>query len=154
KPNRIEDTIYLSTELTQLDEVIIVNRDNKNRIVYKKPKGANYNGSSVLNPKNEIFLILIPNGLSTDTFINDITFYFERKLGLQNDKKEMLKAVDGVIRFNIYNVDNEMPSTHMYASEPIEISSFKKDEVVLNLSDEFINIPEDGICIGIEMIGY
>lgn len=73
---------------------------------------------------------------------------------MQNDKKEILKTVDGIIRFNIYNVDNEMPSTPIFASEPIKISSFKKDEIILNLSEEFINIPKTGICIGIEMIGY
>lgn len=152
--NRIKDTIYLSTEFTQLDEVIVLNRDNKNNIVYKKPKSTNYNGSSVLNTKNELLLILIPNGLSNNIYIDGITFYFEKKLGLQNDKKEILKTVDGIIRFNIYNVDNEMPSTPIFASEPIKISSFKKDEIVLNLSEEFINIPKTGICIGIEMIGY
>ncbi len=149
----IKDTISLSLKATPLDEVIVSDKSKWNKTVIKPPKKARNFGADVLFPKNELLLVLFPDTLYEKSYIEDLTFNFVRKTG-SKDYKQALQGIEAVIRVNLYQVDEEMPSDQVYASEPIKISSFLKDETILDLSNEFITIPKHGIFIGLEMIGY
>ncbi|MEZ4801217.1 MAG: hypothetical protein R2797_00485 [Gelidibacter sp.] len=149
----VKDTIFLCSNPTMLDEVVVNNRLEKVTI-YKKPRKTNFFGGSMLSTRVGVCMILIPDSSMVDSKVDDVTFYFMRERWMKRERKDVMENVDAFVRINIHKVENEKPTKQIFASEPIKINGLKKDEILLDLKNQWITIPKEGISFSIEMLGF
>jgi len=146
---KIKDTIYLVPTPAVLDEVIVSSKKQHTEFI-KPNKKARFVGSFLLSPKTEILSVLYPNGKYTDAYIEKIHILITKKFPFEIKSK----TTEAVLRVNIYKVVDGLPTEQLYSSTSIKISGHSKDEISIDLSDENITMNSDGLCFGLEMIGF
>lgn len=150
KTVNVKDTIFLTNEINQLDEVILSTKKavTKELKLSKSPKKF---GSWVLQPKSEILTSIYPTEEIKNFRIDKINIEFAKireKIELKNSN------VKAYVRLHLYEIENNKPSNSIYSSKPIDVNSFKKDNITFDISKNHITLRKDGIFIGLELIGY
>lgn len=147
----LKDTIFLNPKPFELQEVIITNQDNRlYKIGYLKRAKLLY--SYPVQPKTELVICITPIEKHINSYIETIEFPL-RKIKFYNDTDKLYKNVPAVVRVNIYTVKNKLPDQKIFSSEPIKFIMSNKELIKVDISSEMIQLPEEGLCFGIEMIG-
>jgi len=150
KTSTLKDTIFLQPNSYQLDEVILTRKQDKTKNI-KFLKGAKSFGSLPLNPKSEIITSINPSDEIKNYFLDKIIIPFSKVIEKKEFKNTKIKAY---VRIHIYNSINNNISESLYSSPPKDVNSFTKDLVTFDISDQMIVLNENGIFIGLELIGY
>src|SRR5690606_7354005 len=151
KKQQLKDTIFLSPKPFDLEEVTITNHSTHiQKIGYlKKAKPIR---SLPLSPKNEFVIKIIPKSDYVNSYIEIVEFPLA-KVKNYNETDKLYKNAPAVVRVNIYTVKNELPYQKIFSSEPIKFIMSDKEMITVDISREMIQLPEEGLCFGIEMIG-
>lgn len=146
--NEIKDTIILTPCEIILKEINVSN--NKKVIKYIDfPKKNGDFGSWPVSPKSEIISLLIPSGENINSIIKNFTLGFVKR-----KEKEANIVTQTAIRINIYSADrNQNVSELIFSSEVFKINPNKKEKFELDVENEYIEFVENGIFIGLEVIG-
>ncbi len=147
----LKDTIFLSPKPFELQEVTITNHNTPlQKIGYLKRAKLLY--SLPIRPKTELVICITPNEKHINSYIETIEFPL-RKIKFYNETDKLYKNVPAVVRVNIYTVKNKLPDQKIFSSEPIKFIMSNKELIKVDISSEMIQLPEEGLCFGIEMIG-
>lgn len=149
---KVKDTLYMSPKIKILEEVLI-QKTNKPELVFKPERKAHNFGSFPLFPQTELIAVLHPVAKNVNASVKNVSFFFSNNVE-KMDEADLFKKMDALVRINIYEVMNAIPEKKLYASEPLKISSYIKDGLVLDLSSQEIRWSEKGLCFGLELIGY
>ncbi|MEJ6792420.1 MAG: hypothetical protein QNK89_06745 [Lacinutrix sp.] len=145
----VKDTIFLSTEINLLEEVLL-----QKKTVFKELKllrSPKIFSSSVLQPRTEILAAIYPSNKVENFYIDKINIGFAK---VKEKKKLKDSNIKAYVRLHIYEIENEKPSNQIYCSKPLDVNSFEKDEISVDISNNFIKLNPIGTYIGIELIGY
>jgi len=150
----LKDTIFLNPITFHLDKVAITNQKNPpKKIGYLRHTMRKCGTSLPLNPKNEQIIVLFPtNEDIIDSYVETIEFPLD-KIKHYNKTDKLYKNAPAVIRINIYTVKNELPDQKIFSSKPVKFIMSDKEVITIDISGEMIQLPSEGICFGIEMIG-
>ena len=148
----IKDTLFLTPSPLHLDEVVVTNK--KTSLVKIEPlKMDRYFSSLPLKPKREIIISLKPNAKNEGLYIRNIVFPLG-KIKHFNKTDTLYKNAVGVFRLNIYiNNHDGLPKQAVFTSEPIEFIMSKKEKITIDISQENVQFPQEGLSFGLEMIG-
>lgn len=145
------DTVFMNPRTTILDEVIISNTiSEKIKIGFlEKDKRIS---SIPIKPKNEMLIKVIPDIKYFDYSIYKITIPLN-KIKHYNKKDKLYKNTEAIFRLNIYIQNDENTLRKIYQSSDIGFIMSEKESISIDLKNEKIELHENGIYIGIEMIG-
>ena len=149
KTTIVKDTIFLSNEINLLEEVLL-----HKKIVYKElklSKKPKIFSSWVLQPRTEILTAIYPSNEVENFYIDKINIGFAK---VKEKKKLKDSNIKAYIRLHFYENDNKKPSNQLYCSKPLDVNSFKKDEISIDISNNLIKLNPNGIYIGLGLIGY
>lgn len=157
-----KEVILLETESLLLDEVTITKKSGKLKIVKQKPYWKNSTWLDAYTPQigNEI-AVLIPNEkkqvitlskISIPIATNPFRIFDKESKKLFKDFEELPYAI---IRIRFYSNENNKPHEVLYSDEIIaNIHNFNEKFSEIDLESYYIDIPEDGLFVGIEFIGF
>jgi len=150
----LKDTIFLKPISYNIEEVTITNNKNPpKKIGYLKNSMKKCGTSLPLSPKGEQIIVLTPTNKDIiDSYIEKVEFPLN-KVKHYNKTDKLYKNAPAVVRINIYTVENNLPKQQIFSSKPIKFIMSDKEIVSVDVSEEMIKIPEQGLCFGIEMIG-
>ena len=147
--NSISDTIFLTANPIELNEVLVSTIKSKLVTVNPSSKSNNF-GSWVLKPKTELLSLVIP-ATKKKVLLKEIVLPFVRS-------NERLRGNDTInvalVRINLYNVKEDKAAEQIFSSGPVKINSLEEERLYINLSGENIMVSSVGFYIGIEMLGY
>jgi hypothetical protein len=155
-----KNTIKLQSEPILIDEVIILNKKRKQKIVKQKPYWSNSTWLDSYTPQigNEI-AVLIPNEKNQDMVLSKITIPVETNpMRIFDKNKNPLISRDDfpytIIRIQFYKNGNNSPKELLY-SDKIVVNVHNSNEKFkeIDLENYGIDVPENGLFIGIEFIG-
>lgn len=147
----IQDTIYMQPEATVLNEVVIDMKGHNTTLLKPLKSGKGFSISYLLlSMENSI--VIHPKKEITGFYVDEVTIPFHKRNKWLT--KDYLKKTKAFVRINIYQVDNNLPSTQIYSSNPIEIHAQDKDEITLDLSRHLIQLSQKGLSFGIEFLGF
>lgn len=149
---KVNDTLYMSPKINTLDEVLI-QKNNRPELVLKPEKKAHNYGSFALFPQTELVTVIHPVTKIVNASVKNVSFFFSNNVE-KMDEADVFKTMDALVRINIYEVVNAIQEKKLYTSEPLKISSYIKDGLVLDLSGKEVRWSEKGLCFGLELIGY
>ena len=147
----VQDTIFMQPEATLLNEVVIDVKGH-NTTFLKPLKSNNFFPSAHLLMAQEHAIVIHPKKGIAGFYVDEVTIPFHKR-----DKwrtKDYLKEAKAFVRVNIYEVDNNLPSTQIYSSDPIKIDAQDKEVIVLDLSHHLIQLNQKGLAFGIEFLGF
>lgn len=146
----VKDSIFLESEPIVFDEVVLTNNKSKPKVIGLHDKKKMF--GDLIQPKSEL--------ISYVKFKSDFEGYFIEKIHISVEsyfpkrQKSDFDDKTGIIRINLYHSENEKPKLKFFSSEIIKFRMDEKNQLVIDLSENLITTDEDGICVGIEMIGY
>lgn len=147
----LKDTIFLNPKPFELQEVTITNNNVPlQKIGFLKRAKLLY--SLPISPKTELVICIVPVEKHVNSYVETIEFPL-RKIKFYNDTDKLYKNVPAVVRVNIYTVKNKLPDQKIFSSEPIKFIMSNKELIKVDISREMIQLPQEGLCFGIEMIG-
>ncbi|PHS62542.1 MAG: hypothetical protein COB12_10455 [Flavobacterium sp.] len=148
----LKDTLFINPSPQELAQVVIKNKYKE--IIVKQPKKSRSLGSCIAAKEMEIILIAKPKKELINTLIKELSIKINKliKFDLPDDfnKKEVLAN----IRINIYTVRDSLPIQKIYSSIPKIINVLNDNVVIINIKDEFIKLPKEGLGFSIEFIGF
>ncbi|HTO36468.1 MAG TPA: carboxypeptidase-like regulatory domain-containing protein [Flavobacterium sp.] len=156
-----KNTIKLQSEPILIDEVIILNKKRKQKIVKQKPYWSNSTWLDSYTPQigNEI-AVLIPNEKNQDMILSKITIpvatnplrIFDAKS--KNHFKERDEFPYTILRIQFYKNENNSPKELLY-SDKIVVNVHHSEEKFkeIDLGNYGIDVPKNGLFVGIEFIG-
>lgn len=150
KTAHVKDTIFLQQHSFQLDEIVLEEKQAEIENI-KLLKSAKSFGSWPLQPESEILTFVYPSSNIKNYFIDKIIIQFKKVIEKKELKNTNIKAY---VRINVYDSYNKNVSNPLYSSNPIDINSFDKDLVVFDVSEQLITLKENGVFVGLELIGY
>jgi len=150
KSTKLSDSLFLKPRVEELKEVIINSRGKTQKDIKLLKKPGSFN-NMFLRSGTEILTFLFPNNKILDFEIDKIIFHFN-KLKYSKNKDE-LKEQQSVIKINIYELKKDRLNKLIFSSKPKKINAYNKDELIINLKEEFITLKKEGIAFGIEYIG-
>ena len=142
----IKDTIIMSPKTKPLHEIIITNANSVKHIDFLK-KNFNH-GSFPISSRVELVTLIIPGTENANAMITKLELRFEKK---RFEKTE--KDIKTLFRINIYTVQQEQIHDKIFTSAVYNRNSLKQEKVELDLTDSDIQLSENGLFIGIEVIG-
>ena len=143
----IRDTIVLSPNAILLKEVTIAKGKKTIKFIDFPRKKSNFSSWPV-NSKSELVTFVVPNNEIADAAITKLDFKFEKKKFEENAYN--LKTA---FRINIYSSKNKEIKNKMFSSEVFIIDTSNKDQIEIDMSNEYIELSKNGIFIGVEVIG-
>lgn len=147
----LKDTVFLNPKPFELQEVTITNHNVPlQKIGYLKRAKLLY--SLPIRPKTELVICITPNEKHINSYVETVEFPL-RKIKFYNETDKLYKNVPAVVRVNIYTTKNKLPDQKIFSSEPIKFIMSNKELIKVDISSEMIQLPEEGLCFGIEMIG-
>src|SRR5690606_8596054 len=157
-----KEVILLETESLLLDEVTITKKSGKLKIVKQKPYWKNSTWLDAYTPQigNEI-AVLIPNEKKQEITLSKISVpiatnpfrIFDKQS--KNIFKQFEELPYAIVRIRFYANENDSPSELLYSDEIIAtIHNFNEKFSEIDLESHTIDIPENGLFIGIEFIGF
>lgn len=149
----LDSIILLTPRAFEIEEIIISNQKKSlQKIGFLKNKGLLNLKNLPLGPKAEIIIVIIPSASITNSYIEKIEFPLD-KIKHHNRDDKFYKNVPAVARINIYTTKNNFPKQKIYSSEPLKFIMSDKEKISIDISDQNIQFTENGLSIGIEMIG-
>lgn len=154
KKSDIKDTIFLIPKIEQLSEINIDLRKSKKKIIgyRKKAKELSWH----VTPKTELATLIKYNKKLENAYLNKIYI----PIGKESFKKEkdnyisIFPKFNSVFRVNIYSNVNNSPNKRLLDSAiTINCNENSKNIITIDVSNENINFPKEGLFVGIEMIG-
>ncbi len=148
--NILKDTIYITPKVEELDEVIITNKQTVINIKHTKNNKSykSWSGSK----ETEIISIFKPNKNTENTLIKELSFGFKKLRKFDFPEGKITKP-EVVVRVNIYSTEYGIIKDKIYSKLKM-IDVLKHDIVVLDIEEEAIYFPEEGLGFGIEFIKY
>lgn len=156
-----KNSIELEVEPLLIDEVVISNKKGKQKIVTQKPYWKNSTWLDSYTPQigNEI-AVLIPNEKKQDVVLNKMTIPVATDPIRIFDKKSKghFKSRDDfpytIIRIRFYKNENNKPEELLYSDEiVVNVHNSKEKFPEIDLEKYGIDIPENGLFVGLEFIG-
>lgn len=156
------DTIFMIPEPVEL-ETVIINHSNPEKIIINPKNKKEDFGSFPIKDEQEIRIHIIPSLKIADFKLEELVIPFEKGNVLRKNEQvdfkgkrfreflKELKKQEVFVRINIYRIQDE---NIIYSSHPLGVNSTKRNELVVNLEKENIFIPEEGLIIGLEVIGF
>lgn len=142
------DTIWLKPKIELLEEIIITRKNKKTEII-KPTKIAKNLPSFPITENLELLMKVSPNAKLIDKVLEELSFEFRTTSG--NGLTDSLKAA---FRVNLYDIKNNIPKSVLFSSNPLLIKPKKKGVFSVDLRNSYIEIPEEGLFVGLEFIGY
>lgn len=144
------DTIYLTPKTTILKEIVISNKKNNINLEpfpAKKTKGFK---NFLVHPSSYLLTFLTPKDKEKSFILENVILPFDKAFGDKIDK-----SIVGIIRINIFEIQENSNLNCVYTSKPIKIKRGQWFVVEHQLpEDNQITIGEKGIVIGFEIIGF
>lgn len=146
--------IYLSPQIEELNEVLIINKNKKveyswDKTIRSKDENSVYVGFQ-FNTENCVY---IKNPYNKKGKIKSIIFGVSKLKGYLENKKY---KIDYLTTFNIkfYSYDNhkQKPGKEIYSKNIIIEPEDKTYNITVNTDSLQIPFPENGVCIGVEII--
>lgn len=147
KASDVKDTIILSPNAILLTEVKITNGKKTIKYVDFPRKNSSFGSFPVIS-KSEIITLIIPNIENAYSIITKLDFKFEKKKYEENNNN-----IKTAFRVNIYDSKKEKIKNKIYSSEVFIIDATKKEKIEIDLNNEYIELSNNGLFIGIEVIG-
>ena len=154
KSEKIKDTLFLKKNVINLNEVIVWSGKIKEKEIgyIKKKKTLRWH----IRPQTQLATLIKLKNKINRSYINEILIPINKIITGFKGKKLTQKTEDfqSIFRVYIYKNENEKPGKNLL-STPILINTNQNSNDVLkvNISNEFIEFPANGVFIGIEMIG-
>lgn len=147
--NTLRDSIFLFLKPTVLNEIIISRNQTIKNIEYlRKPNNL---GEWPLQPGSEFLVFISPKKEIENFKINKLKIKFSKV----SERKDLKNTdIKGFIRLLIYDVKNNLPNSIIFYSSPMDVNSFGKDEILVDISNQAIILNSEGLFVGLEMIGY
>lgn len=149
----IQDTLFMTPKVRALNEVVVSNKPEKREFI-KPLKSTRIFGSWPLSSKQELLVLVNPEVNYVNALLEKIHLPFSNKHHWLENAEKSYKDAYAFIRINIYRQENKLPGESIYSSHPIKISGFSNDEIIENVADAFIELHQEGLFFGIELIGY
>lgn len=147
KVSEIKDTIILSPNAIILKEVIINKGKQQSKFIDFPKRNSSY-GSWPITSMSEIVTLITPNKKNENSKIQKLEFNF-----LKKKFNEFGKNLKTALRINMYSSKNNEIEDTIYSSNVFIITSYLKEKIELDLSNEEVEFNRKGIFIGIEVIG-
>ena len=147
KVSEIKDTIILSPNAIILKEVIINKGKQQSKFIDFPKRNSSY-GSWPITSMSEIVTLITPNKKNENSKIQKLEFNF-----LKKKFNEFGKNLKTALRINMYSSKNNEIEDTIYSSNVFIITSYLKEKIELDLSNEEVKFNRKGIFIGIEVIG-
>ena len=147
KVSEIKDTIILSPNAIILKEVIINKGKQQTKFIDFPKRNSSY-GSWPITSMSEIVTLITPNKKNENSKIQKLEFNF-----LKKKFNEFGKNLKTALRINMYSSKNNEIEDTIYSSNVFVITSYLKEKIELDLSNEEVKFNRKGIFIGIEVIG-
>ncbi len=147
KASDVKDTIILSPNAILLTEVKITNGKKTIKYVDFPRKNSSFGSFPVIS-KSEIITLITPNIENAYSTITKLDFKFEKKKYEENNNN-----IKTAFRVNIYDSKKEKIKNKIYSSEVFIIDATKKEKIEIDLNNEYIELSNNGLFIGIEVIG-
>ena len=157
-----KEVIFLEVESLLLDEVTITKKSGKLKISKQKPYWKNSTWLDAFTPRigNEI-AVLIPNEKKQVITLSKISIPIATNPFRIFDKqsKDNFKQFENlpyaIVRIRFYSNENNKPHELLYSDEIIaNIHNFNEKFSEIDLESYSIDIPENGLFVGIEFIGF
>lgn len=153
--------IELESQPFEIEEIIISNKKGKQKIVKQKAYWKNSTWLDSYTPQvgNEI-AVLIPNEKNQEAGLSKIIFsvatnpirIFDNKS--RQHFKEWEEFPYTIIRIRFYKNENNKPNGLLYSDEiVVNIHNSKEKFSEIDLEKYYIDVPENGLFVGIEFIG-
>lgn len=141
--NEIKEVVKLVPTITNLKEVVLIQRKNNKKLVIEKYKKSIINHYWACNfPKIEARLFNYKQEYSNTPFLRTI------KVLTNNEKKE-----DAVFNVRLYNIGkNGLPESTIYDENILGYAKNGKKNTEIDVSNLNIQFPEKGIIIAVEWI--
>ncbi|MGZ0015431.1 hypothetical protein [Yeosuana sp. AK3] len=150
--NTLKDSVFLNLKIQELKEVIVKNTKPK-RFLFGYNKGGNL--SRALDRNQELAILMLPKKNCDNCLLDKLTIPIKKYSYKEIDGK--LKKIEpkfiSVIKLLIYSVKDNLPY-EIVLQKPIfiEVSQNSLDEIIIDLSDEFIKLTENGLFISLSKI--
>jgi hypothetical protein len=154
KTSEIKDTIFLNPNLEILDEINIISGKSKEKTIgyIKKTKTLSWN----IKEKTELATLINYKKKYKSAYIKKIYLPIGKlQLHLIDNKiKESYPNFKSIFRIHIYSNSNGSPGVEIL-DKPLVIECNEKtlDIIEINILEKFIKLPQNGVFIGVEMIG-
>lgn len=154
KSENIKDTLFLKKNVIDLNEVIVWSGKLKEKQIgyIKKKKTLRWH----IRPQTQLATLIKLKDKINRSYINEILIPLNKNITGFKGKKLTKKTEDfqSVFRVYIYKNENEKPGENLLTSPIlININQNSEDVLKVNISNELIEFPANGVFIGIEMIG-
>ncbi|MEZ4853690.1 hypothetical protein [Flavobacterium sp.] len=144
------DTIFLTPKTTFLEEIVISNKKDTITIKPSPSKKTKDFSSFPISPSSYLLTFLTPKDKEKKFTLEKIKLPFDKAFGDKLDK-----TIVGIIRINIFEIQDNANLNCVYTSEPIKIQRGKWFLVEHKLPEENqVTINKKGIVIGFEIIGF
>ncbi|GLB52017.1 hypothetical protein NBRC110019_10560 [Neptunitalea chrysea] len=148
--NTLPSTITLTSEREELNDVTVYDKvKSTHQVDFLKTPNSIGNWPSFMG--NEIVTYFTPKQLPKNAFFKSISIKFAKIIELKN--MEDVDNLRNIVRLNIYTLENDIPTDRIYSSDPVQIDFINQVERKFAIEKEFIKIPKEGICFGIEILG-
>src|SRR5690606_27365749 len=154
------NSIELEIEPILIDEIIVSNKKGKQKISNQKPYWKNSTWLDSYTPQigNEI-AVLIPNDKKEDMILSKIIIpVATNPMRIFDKNKNPFKSRDDfpytIIRIQFYKNQNNSPKELLYFDRiVVNVHNSKEKFKEIDLENYGIDIPEDGLFVGVEFIG-
>ncbi|QCX39068.1 carboxypeptidase-like regulatory domain-containing protein [Aureibaculum algae] len=154
KVSGISDIIFLKPKSEMLDEVIVNNgRAQEKTIGYI---GKNNSLSWTIKEKNELTTLVRNKKNFKNSYIKNIYIPIGKsRIELVDNKAvESSPKFNSTFRVHLYSNKNNEPGENLLKTPILIKCNQDSDNIIeVNLENEFISYPEEGVFIGVEMIG-
>ncbi len=145
-----------SVRTVPLQEVKITLHAKKKEKVKFLPS-TRYVGSELIVPGNEILTCIFPTSKTKGKRLTEISVKMKKEFfpskRTRQIMQELKKKYVALVRVRIY-LKNNGKILPVFVSDTLELH-YPKDRIIsLDVSNESLYLDEDGICIGLELIGY
>lgn len=148
KKSQIKDTIFLTPNTDNLSEIkIVTGKSKKKTIGYIKKKK---NLSWFIKGKTELATLIRYKKKYKSAYINKILI----PIGKKSLNSKSYPDFNSIFRVSIYShLNKNVDPKSLLKSILVKCNQNSPKIIELDISDEFIIFPKEGIFIGIEMIG-
>lgn len=154
KCSLVRDTIFFKKKIEMLDEIKIFSGKSKEKLIGYHKKRVSLFWS--LKEKTELATLIKYKNNNKRTIIKKIFIPID-KMHLHSKKGKVIESYpnfSSIFRFHIYSNENGKPSSRLL-EKPILIKCNQDtpDILEIDVSKDIINLPKEGVFVGIEMIG-
>lgn len=143
----LPDTVYL-LPTTELLGSVVITASKLEEII--KVKYSRSKESFIVNSQVELVSFIYPKE-QIDAYLHSATFYFDKNSGMRN--KEYYRDKHGMVRINIYKIDQNRLVEKIYSSTVYKLNLLDKQEIEIDFSGADLKFEREGFAFGIEYMG-